>query len=166
MHLRVVMWLWRAPVNETGHSRCKMIRVEDQRWDSIWTVDPRAWKSDAREEKQCLFVYVCVSVCVFGSGSGMHMCARVYVFGGMSVCVVMCVGVCDGMCVGRCGSAFGGDGGVRVFGSMCVWWCVCVPGSGWGSVYQCVYLIVCVYMIRCVCAWWGVCVCLMKCVYI
>lgn len=65
-------------------------------------------------------MYVCVSVCVFGSGSGMHMCARVYVFGGMSVCVVMCVGVCDGMCVGRCGSAFGGDGGVRVFGSMCV----------------------------------------------
>lgn len=64
-------------------------------------------------------MYVCVSVCVFGSGSGMHMCARVYVFGGMSVCVVMCVGVCDGMCVGRCGSAFGG-GGVRVFGSMCV----------------------------------------------
>lgn len=134
MHLHILMWLWWTPVNETGHGRCKTIRVEDQRWNSIryTDTDPCAWRSDIRERKRrlSLCLCVCVSVCMMGCVLWGGVCITVWFWWWwwcacvcLAVCVYLMVCLCAGICVGK---------------PVCVWWGMCVC------------LMVCVCVCKCI----------------
>lgn len=176
MHLHFLMWLWWAPVNETGHSRCKMIRVEDQGWDSIWNIDRSACRSDVREEIRCLSISVCVhvSVCVFGSGGGVRVFARVCAHVWLHVRLMVCLWgwLCVYVCVMGC--VWGG-----VISVWRWWWCACVCSAAYVCMMGCVCDGMCVgmYVPSCVfgsmyvwwmcvsgfvfdslCVWWNICV--------